>query len=217
MKRRSGILFVISAPSGAGKTTLCRRLLRGDPALEFSVSHTTRPRRPGERHGRDYWFIGAPEFARRRRRGEFVEWAVVNGITYGTSSRMLRRAAARGRDLILDIDTQGAASIRRRFPDAVLIFILPPGPEALRRRLVGRGTEAAAMLARRLLLARREVGRAGRYDYIVVNDRLNDAFRDLRAIIAAERCRRRRPRRDVEAIRRAFQAAGWGRAAGRRR
>jgi guanylate kinase len=204
---RRGILFVISAPSGAGKTTLCRRLLRGDPRLQFSVSHTTRPRRPGERHGRDYWFVGAAEFDRLRRRGEFVEWAIVNGITYGTSARMLRRAAARGRDLVLDIDTQGAANIRRRFPDAVLIFILPPGPVALRRRLAGRGTEGAVMLARRLRLARREVGRAGRYDYLVVNERVGDALRDLRAIVAAERCRRSRAPAAVAAIRRAFRAA----------
>ncbi len=208
---RRGILFVVSAPSGAGKTTLCRRLLRRDRDLEFSVSHTTRPRRPGERHGRDYWFVTQAEFARLRRRGEFVEWAVVNGITYGTSSRMLRRAAARGRDLLLDIDTVGAASIRRRFPDAVLIFILPPAPADLRRRLRGRGTEEGTMLARRLRLARREVGRAGRYDYLVVNDDLEGAFRDLRAILLAERCRKGRPRADVEAIRRAFRVWRPGR------
>ena len=136
-----GDLFVISAPSGAGKTTLCRRLLSGLEGIDFSISDTTRSPRAGERDGVDYHFVDREVFDRRRKAGEFLEWAVVGGEVYGTSAESVRQARARGRDVLLDIDTQGAESVRRSVPEAILIFILPPSREALRGQLEGRGTE----------------------------------------------------------------------------
>ena len=128
----AGSVFVISAPSGAGKTTLCKRLLEEDRTIEFSVSFTTRPPRAGERDGVDYHFVDQDEFERRRGGHEFAEWAVVGGHRYGTSATRLREAVARGSDILLDIDTQGAMNIRRLIPEAVLVFILPPGKAALK-------------------------------------------------------------------------------------
>src|SRR5438093_2100020 len=130
-----GSVFVISAPSGAGKTTLCKRLLQEDGAIDFSVSFTTRPARAEEREGVDYHFVDRTEFERRRERGEFVEWAVVGGHLYGTSATAVQEAAARGRDILLDIDTQGALNIRRLIPEAILTFILPPGWNELKECL----------------------------------------------------------------------------------
>ncbi|MFQ5877210.1 MAG: guanylate kinase [Acidobacteriota bacterium] len=187
-----GGVFVVSAPSGTGKTTLCRRLVDELQGIDFSVSYTTRARRQGERDGVDYRFIDREEFERRRRMGEFVEWASVGGQLYGTAAAAIREATARGRDIVLDIDTQGADSIRRLISDAVLVFIMPPGKEALRERLLGRGTENEAALGDRLRLARGEIDKSGRYDYIVVNDDLEVAYDHLRAIVLAERCRRQR-------------------------
>ncbi len=201
---RRGIVFVLSAPSGTGKTTLTRGLLKRLRGLRFSVSHTTRERRPGEREGTDYHFVSAQRFGELRAEGEFLEWAVVDGACYGTSRRGLEARLARGEDMLLDIDTQGAMSVRRKIPEAVLIFVLPPGPEALRRRHRQRGTEPA-IRARRLALARREIERCDRYDYLVLNDRLEDASRNLEAIILAERCRTRRRRGEMARIRRAFR------------
>src|SRR5262249_4929211 len=157
-----------SAPSGAGKTTLCRRLLAEMPDIEFSVSHTTRAPRPGEREGVDYHFVTAEAFEERRARGELLEWARVAGDLHGTSAAAVRQVTERGHDALLDIDTQGAAAVRRLVPEALHVFILPPGPEALRARLTGRGSESPESLAGRLRLARDEVDRAPGYDYIVV-------------------------------------------------
>lgn len=196
----AGGLLVISAPSGAGKTTLCRRLLAEVPAIEFSVSHTTRAPRPSEEDGVDYHFVTSAEFAARRDRGEFLEWAVVAGHEYGTSAAAVREAMARGRDVLLDIDTQGAASVRRLVPEAVQIFILPPGPEALRERLVGRRSETPADLDRRLGLALGEIEQAHLYDYLVVNDDLEEAFDRLRAVVLSVRARRTRQAGRLEAI-----------------
>jgi guanylate kinase len=202
---RGGVI-VVSAPSGAGKTTLCRRLLAEVAGIEFSVSHTTRPARPGERDGVDYHFVTREAFEERRERGEFIEWATVAGHLYGTSAAALRQVTDRGHDVLLDIDTQGAAAIRRLLPEAVHIFILPPGPEALRSRLTGRQSETPDSLARRLELARHEVDQAPGYDFIVVNDDLNDAFDRLRAIVMASRSRRDRQARRLEGILAAFRA-----------
>lgn len=199
-----GAVFVVSAPSGAGKTTLCRRLLDEDRGIDFSVSSTTRPPRDGEKEGVDYHFVGRQDFERRRDQGEFVEWAVVGGHLYGTSVQSVQEAAERGRDILLDIDTQGAMSIRRLMPEAVLIFILPPARAALRARLEKRGTDGPEDVARRLGLARGEVEKCPAYDYVIINDDLEEAYRQLRAIITAARCSQRRQAPRVESILREF-------------
>ena len=201
---RRGIVFVLSAPSGTGKTTLTHRLLRRDPGLSFSVSHTTRLPRPGERNGTDYHFVSAERFARLRERGEFLEWAKVDGASYGTSRPELERRLRRGEDVLLDIDTKGAVQVHRLMKDAVLVFLLPPGPMALRRRHRHRGTHPLVM-ERRMRLARREITRCGRYHYLVVNDRLEGALRNLEAIVRAERSRTRRRLRTAAAIQEAFR------------
>ena len=196
----AGSLLVVSAPSGAGKTTLCKRLLAEVPAIEFSVSHTTRTPRAGERDGIDYHFVAQGEFEALRARGEFLEWATVAGHLYGTSAAAVRTALGRGRDVLLDIDTQGAASVRRLDPAAVQIFILPPDPEALRSRLEGRGSESAKDLQRRLGLARGEIDQAHLYDYIIVNDDLDEAYERLRGVVLAVRSRRERQAERLAAI-----------------
>ncbi|HZN04793.1 MAG TPA: guanylate kinase [Candidatus Polarisedimenticolia bacterium] len=200
MTTARGGLIVVSAPSGAGKTTLCRRLLEALPGLVFSVSHTTRAPRAGERPGVDYHFVGRAEFEARRAAGEFLEWAVVGGELYGTSALAAESSLAQGLDVLLDVDTQGAAAVRRLTPEAVLVFILPPGPEALRARLLARGSESEEGLERRLCLAAAEVARAGEYDYQVINDDLDAAFDRLRAIVVASRCRTARLRERLETI-----------------
>jgi len=201
-----GGLIVVSAPSGAGKTTLCRRLLEALPGLVFSVSHTTRPPRSGERPGADYHFVGRAEFEARRTAGEFLEWAVVGGELYGTSAVAVETSLSEGLDVLLDVDTQGAAAVRRLKPEAVLVFILPPGPEALRARLLARGSESEEGLERRLRLAAAEVARAGEYDYQVINDDLDAAFERLRAIVVASRCRTPRLRDRLDTITSRFTA-----------
>lgn len=187
---RRGRLLVISAPSGCGKTTLCEKLMASRLGLVRSVSMTTRAPRDHEAAGRDYFFVTRREFLRRRGRGEFLEWANVYGDFYGTPRAFIETAIARGRDVLLSIDVQGARQVRKKFPGARLIFILPPSLAALRRRLLGRRTESAAVARRRLAWAKRELGEAGTYDYCVVNDRLPKALEHLKAIVVAERCRR---------------------------
>jgi guanylate kinase len=200
----AGTVFVVSAPSGAGKTTLCKRLVGEVEGLDFSVSFTTRRPRATERAGVDYHFVDRREFERRRRRGEFVEWAMVNGDLYGTSAASLGGAASRGRDILLDIDTQGAANVRRLIPDSVLIFILPPSRKALRERLLSRGSEDPEALEHRLGLALGEVEKARQYDFVIINDDLEAAYTQLRAVITAARCRRERQEHRLESILREF-------------
>jgi guanylate kinase len=200
---RSGIAFVLSAPSGTGKTTLSRRLLARIPNLRFSVSYTTRERRRGERDGVDYHFVSPARFKALQEHGEFLEWTVLDGACYGTSRRQIERALRRGEDLLLDVDTKGAAQIRRRVAGSVLIFLLPPDLEALRRRHRRRGTDEAAM-RRRIGLARREVVECESYDYLVLNERLGEAARDLEAVVRAERCRTSRRKQRMEGIQRQF-------------
>ena len=186
---QSGILFVVSAPSGAGKTSLVKALLEKDPGLALSVSCTTRPPRAGERDGVHYHFLDRDRFERAVAAGEFMEHAEVFGNLYGTRESDLRTHLASGRDLILEIDWQGARQVRRRFPAALSLFILPPSLAELERRLRGRGTDSDEVIARRLAQARDDLGHWSEYDYLVVNDRFESALADLGAIVAAERLR----------------------------
>lgn len=187
-----GILFIISSPSGGGKGTLIRRLLAKVPRLGYSVSWTTRGPRAGEREGVSYHFVSHEEFERMRDEGGFLEWAVVHGNLYGTSLAAVDSARDEGRDVVLEIDVQGASTVRQRVSDAVGIFILPPSYEVLRERLSGRQTEGSAELALRLRNARGEVERYREFDYVVLNDEAERAAAQLAAIVYAERARRER-------------------------
>lgn len=177
---------VLAAPSGTGKTTIARRLVDGDPRFVFSVSATTRARRPGERPGVDYDFVTADTFDRMLEEGELVEWAEVHGNRYGTPRRNLDAAAARGERVVLDIDVQGARQIRDTAPDALLLFVLPPSAEALATRLARRGTEARRELLRRLRNAREELLEAPAFDHVVVNQELETAVARVRALAAGD-------------------------------
>ena len=189
MIRRRGALFVVSAPSGAGKTTLCREARRLLPDLAYSVSYTTRAPRPGEIEGTDFHFVTEAVFQDLRARGEFAEWATVHGNLYGTRARILEAAWREGRDILLDIDTQGAAQLRRRYPEAVLVFIVAPSMAELEQRLRERRSDAAGEITRRLDRAREEIRMWRQYDYLIVNRDVKDAVEQLTAIIMAERSR----------------------------
>lgn len=195
---------MISAPSGTGKTTLVRRLIATMPGLAFSVSHTTRPRRKGEREGRDYFFVGEKQFRRMAQRGEFAEWANVFGHFYGTGRRQLREAQAAGRDIVLDIDVQGHRQLKRRLPEAVSIFILPPSFRELVLRLRRRSRDSREAMERRLRDSGREINAWKEYDYLVVNDRLSRAAESLVAIVKASRLRRETQRQRVIKICKTF-------------
>ena len=188
-RKRRGILFIISGPSGVGKTTLIKRLLDSFPDILLSISCTTRARRPGEVPGRDYHFVSVKRFALLRSRGGFAEWANVHGSLYGTPRRPVEQALRRGGDALLEIDVQGTRKIKRRYPDAVSIFIAPPSLRELRRRLSRRGTDGRKTMAKRLENARREIHESMRYDYRVVNTDLTAAVESAKAIVAAERLR----------------------------
>lgn len=175
--------LVLSAPSGAGKTTLASALRRRNPDVAFSVSATTRPPRPREVDGESYHFVSRDEFLRMRDAGELIEWAEVHGNLYGTPLENVRRAQARGEHLLLDIDVQGARQIRRSLPEAVLVFVLPPSATALVKRLGGRGTEAPEALRRRLRNAAEEVRAAPEFDYVVVNEVVSTAVEELEAVL----------------------------------
>ena len=188
-----GQLFVVSAPSGAGKTTVLKVVLSTLPAIGFSVSHTTRPPRPGELEGRDYFFVSPDEFIRRRQQGDFLEWAEVHGNLYGTSRQAVTDRLAQGQDCVLDIDVQGARQLREhRDLNPVFVFIAPPSLAELERRLIGRQTESAATLALRLANARTELAALGLYDYVIVNDEVSQAQALLAALILERRARGRR-------------------------
>ena len=189
MIRRRGTLFVVSAPSGAGKTTLCREIRLRVPDLAYSVSVTTRPPRPGEMDRVDFHFVGVAEFRAMLARGDFAEWATVHGNLYGTRARALEDALATGRDVLLDIDTQGAAQLRARYPDAVLIFILAPSVKELEQRLRERRSDMDADIERRLVRAREQIALWRQYDYLIVNRDVKEAMEQLESIILAERCR----------------------------
>ena len=186
---REGTIFILSAPSGAGKTTLINGILKIFPEVRLSVSCTTRPRRRGEIHGRHYLFLEKTEFAAMRARGEFAEWASVHGSFYGTPRRPLEQSIQEGRDILLDIDVQGASQIKKQYPRAVSIFLLPPSWRELKKRLALRGTDRRESIRRRLETARREIRAIMRYDYFVVNREIPKALEALKSIIVAERLR----------------------------
>ena len=189
MIRRRGTLFVVSAPSGAGKTTLCREIRLRLQELAYSVSVTTRPPRPGEIDGTDFRFVREPEFRAMLAMGELAEWATVHDNLYGTPAGPLEAALREGRDILLDIDTQGAAQLRARYPEAVLIFIVAPSLAELEQRLRERRSDHEAEIARRLERAREEVKLWRQYDYLIVNRDVKEAMDQLQSIIQAERCR----------------------------
>ncbi len=184
---QQGIPFVVAAPSGTGKTTVCRRLVERDGRISFSVSHTTRRKRDGEVEGQDYFFVDEPEFRSLVAEDEFLEWAEYNAHLYGTSWKAIDRGLAGGRELLLEIEVQGARQVRARRPDARLVFLLPPSMEILERRLQGRGTDSAAEIRRRLEVANRELEAIGDFDYAVTNDELEHCVANLLEIIRAER------------------------------
>lgn len=184
------IVFIISAPSGSGKSTLVNQLLKTVPGLSFSISYTTRPSRGDERSGVEYFFVSKPEFEEMIVRDEFLEHANVFGNYYGTARRFLREAEANSKDLVLDIDVQGAHQLKKKIPGAVSIFILPPNREELEGRLRSRGLDAEQVIVRRLDTARREIENYSKYDYILVNDRLDQSADELTTIVSAERIRR---------------------------
>lgn len=185
----TGNLFIVAAPSGAGKTTLVRLLLENDPQINVSISHTTRHPRPGEADGREYHFIDVPAFLEMISRAEFLEWAEVHGNYYGTSKRWMEDEMSAGRDVLLEIDWQGAQQVRKVFPQAIGVFVLPPSLEVLKTRLSGRGTDSADVIARRIAAARDEMRHVDEFDYVIINDDLQSASRDLQSIVTASRLR----------------------------
>jgi len=191
MSGRKGKLFIISAPSGCGKTTLCRRLLKRTPGMARSVSYTTRPPRKGETNGRDYIFVSKARFDKEKTAGGFLEWARNFGYYYGTPKKRVRGFLERGRDVLLAIDVKGAMKVKKARPGGVFIFILPPSVADLKKRLKQRKTDNSSEISKRIKVARRELAYAPRYDYCVINDNLARAAEKLARIVAAERNRNR--------------------------
>ena len=189
MSGETGTLFVVAAPSGAGKSTLVHALLERESAISLSISHTTRPPRPGEQSGRQYYFIDRAEFEQKIVEGVFLEHAEVHGNLYGTSRTRVTARLEQGCDVLLEIDWQGAEQIRRSQPDCVSVFILPPSRAELERRLRGRGSDSDQVIERRLRNSRGEIAHAHDFDYILVNDVFEDALADLQAIVRAVRLR----------------------------
>ena len=185
----SGSLFIVCAPSGGGKTSIVNAVLEHDPALKLSVSYTTRNPRPGEREGVHYHFVDDAQFEHLRKAGAFVESALVHGYHYATSRPWLEEEMMRGHDVLLEIDVQGAEQVRKLIPEAVGIFILPPSWERLRERLIGRGQDAPAVIARRLAAARQEMRRADEFDYVIINNDFASAVEDFSAVVRASRLR----------------------------
>ena len=191
----SGTLFIVSAPSGAGKSSLVKALLERDAGIRLSVSYTTRPPRPGELDGVHYHFVSRERFQEQLGRAEFLESAEVYGNFYGTSQTWIETEMAAGRDILLEIDWQGAAQVRKLMPEARSIFILPPSLIELQRRLDGRGTDSAEVIAKRMAAAREDISHALEFDYLVVNDVFDDALSDLLAITRCQRLHTRRQAR----------------------
>jgi guanylate kinase len=184
-----GNLFVVAAPSGAGKSSLVKALLEVDARLAVSVSHTTRAPRGQEQHGREYWFIAQPEFRQMVDHGDFFEWAEVHGNLYGTSRSAIEARLAKGEDVVLEIDYQGALQIKRLFTHAVLIFILPPGWDELRQRLTRRGEDQPDVIDQRMVNARHEVAQARHFDFVIINGLFETALFDLKTVVHSQRLR----------------------------
>jgi guanylate kinase len=189
---RRGRLFVITAPSGAGKSSLIQALLKDDASLKLSTSYTTRPPRPGEKNGREYHFVAEPEFLAMRSRGEFLENAEVHGYRYGTAKRVIVEALERGHDLLLEIDWQGAAQVRLLYPESIGIFILPPSMAELERRLHTRAEDSDEVIGKRMARSLDEIGHWEEYDYVLVNALLEQTLAQIKQILAAERLKRHR-------------------------
>jgi guanylate kinase len=183
----TGHLYIVAAPSGAGKTTLVRLLLENDPGIRLSISSTTRPPRPGEMNGREYHFVVVADFVESVSRGEFLEWAEVHGNYYGTAKHWVESEMTAGRDILLEIDWQGAQQVRKSFPQAIGMFILPPSIEALEDRLSSRGTDSATTIARRIAAAREEMRHVDEFDYVIINDDLQRALGDMISVVSASR------------------------------
>ncbi|ADE10641.1 guanylate kinase [Sideroxydans lithotrophicus] len=186
----SGNLFIVSAPSGAGKTSLVSALLKSNSHIDLSISYTTRAPRPGETDGKDYHFVSREIFLEMAKRGDFLESAEVYGNLYGTSQPWIEKELASGRDILLEIDWQGAEQVRRLMPHAISIFILPPSLSALETRLHGRGQDSAEVIARRLQAAREDISHVAEFDYVIINDKLDEALRQLDAVIISVGLRR---------------------------
>ena len=186
----TGLLFTVSAPSGAGKTSLVKALVERNPSIRISVSHTTRAKRPGEVDGQDYHFVGKDEFIKRVSEGGFLEHAEVFGNYYGTSQQAVDRLLQQGHDVILEIDWQGAAQVRRLRPDVVSVFILPPSRAVLEQRLRARGQDSEAVIAHRLAAAREEISHYGESDYLIVNEDFERALQELDTVVRSRRLRR---------------------------
>ncbi len=189
LKKKKGLILVISAPSGVGKTTLCKRLLQVSSSFISSVSFTTRRPRRNEIEGVDYYFVSQKEFQKMIEKRRFIEWTEVHGRLYGTSANLLDQAIKEEKDVLLEVDVKGGAKIKKNYPQAVLIFLLPPSWQELGKRLTNRKTEDKEKVAQRIKRAKREIEYAPHYDYFIVNDDINRALEDLLAIIQAERCR----------------------------
>lgn len=187
--QREGIIFILSAPSGTGKTTLVKGLRAVYPDIRLSVSFTTRARRAGEIHGRDYYFVRSTKFAGMKAKGDFAEWAKVHDFFYATPRRPLDQCVRDGQDILLDIDVQGARKIKRKYPRAVSIFLLPPSWRELQRRLARRGTDRKETIRRRLVNARGEIRKIIKYDYYVVNCEVKTSVELLKSIVEAERAK----------------------------
>ncbi len=185
----SGNLFIISAPSGAGKTSLVHALLGINPEIDLSISYTTRNPRPGEHDGRDYHFVSRETFNTMAARGEFLESAEVYGNLYGTSQTWINHQQTKGRDILLEIDWQGALQVRRSFPESISVFILPPSLAALKQRLIGRGKDNPQVVAKRLAALHEDVAHVAEFDYVIINDNLNEALRNLNAVVLSTRLR----------------------------
>ena len=185
----AGYLYIVTAPSGAGKTTLVRLLLENDPGIRLSISCTTRAPRAGEVDGREYYFATVPEFLGKIESGDFLEWAEVHGNYYGTSKSWIAAEMAAGRDVLLEIDWQGAQQVRKLFPEAIGVFVVPPSLDELSSRLSGRGTDSEETIARRLAAARHEMRHMAEFDYVIINDDLQQALGDLLSVVRASRLR----------------------------